>query len=78
MNKDGKRTDPLPPANCIQAVTLQPQAGLVFGKAGDDGDFKRSEHVCGGPPVGRAQQVIGCLGDRHREIQCPARYPALR
>ena len=45
MDKDGKHTDPLPPADRIRSIVLQPPARLMLGKTGDDGDFKRSEHV---------------------------------
>jgi hypothetical protein len=41
----------------------------MFGKTGDDGDFKRSEYVGSKPPVWGVRQTFGCLGDRHKEIK---------
>jgi len=41
----------------------------VFGKTGNDGDFKRSEHVSSRPPMGEVKQTFGCLRGRHWEIQ---------
>ena len=65
MNKNGKRTDFLPPADCIRPIMLQPLARLILGKTGDDGDFKRGEHVDSRPPMGRVKRTFGCLRGRH-------------
>jgi hypothetical protein len=72
MDENGKYPGPLPPADGIWSVMLQPPTRLELGKTGDNRDVKRGKHISSGPTVRTIKNNFGCrglLGDCHWKKQ---------